>query len=175
MADVKKKIKSRSGHKLFLSNLIKEVDTLVQNEGDEVLPKLESIKCMLPEQRAEIKSLDSATEELLEEDLLEKEIYDRCIFDSSLQETVFRIEAGLKVKATVDSTVENVSISSNNSSVNGASGGGSIASAKSCEVKLPKLSLPTFSGNPAAHSNEVTSNFNMFQRMKLRQLFYKRI
>ena len=69
MAEVKKKIKSRSGHKLFVSNLIKEVDTLVQNEGDEVLPKLESIKCMLQEQRTEIKSLDSAIEELLEEDL----------------------------------------------------------------------------------------------------------
>ena len=40
MAKVKKKIKSRSGHKLFVSNLIKEIDTLVQNEGDEVLPKL---------------------------------------------------------------------------------------------------------------------------------------
>ena len=75
---MKKKIKSRSGHKLFVSNLIKEVDTFVQNERDEVLglPKLESIKCMLQEQRTKIKSLDSAVEELLEEDLLEKEIYD---------------------------------------------------------------------------------------------------
>ena len=79
MAEVKKKIKSRREHKLFVSNLIKEVDTLVQNEGDEVLPKLELIKCMLQEQRTEIKSLDSAIAELLEEDLLEKEIYDRCI------------------------------------------------------------------------------------------------
>ena len=111
MAEVKKKIKSRSGHKFFVSNLIKEVDTLVPTEGDEGLPKLESIKCMFQEQRTEIKSLDSATEELLEEDLLEKEIYDRCIFDSSLQETEFRIESRLKVKATVVSTVQNVSIS----------------------------------------------------------------
>ena len=93
MAEVKKKIKSRSGHKLIVSNLIKEVDTLVQNEGDEVLPKLESIKCMLQEQWTEIKSLDSATKELLEEDLLEKEIYDRCIFDSSNHKTVFPVEA----------------------------------------------------------------------------------
>ena len=103
---------------------------------------------MLQEQQTEIKSLDSAIE-LLEEDLFEKEIYDRCIFYSSLQETVFRIEARLKVKATVDSTVENVSISSNNiiGSVNGsgASGGRSTVSAKSCKAKLPKLSLPTFS------------------------------
>ena len=79
MAEVKKKIKSiksGSGHKLFVSNVIQEVDTLVQNEGDEVLSKLESIKCMLQEQRTEMKSLDSAIEELLEEDLLEKEIYD---------------------------------------------------------------------------------------------------
>ena len=69
---------------------------------------------------------------LLEEDLLEKEIYDRCIFDSSLQETEFRIESRLKVKATVVSTVQNVSISSNNSngSVSEASGGGSTVSAK---------------------------------------------
>ena len=42
---MKKKIKSRSGHKLFVSNLIKEVDTLVQNEGDEVLPQsIEGLK-----------------------------------------------------------------------------------------------------------------------------------
>ena len=132
MAEVKKKVKSRSGHRLFVSNLIKEVDTLVQNEGDEILPKLESIKYMLQEQRTEIKSLDSAIEELLEEDLLEKEIYDRCIFDSSLHETIFRIEARLKVKATVDFTAENVSVSSNNSNVSGSetSGGGSTVSAK---------------------------------------------
>ena len=59
MAEVEKKIWSRSEHKLFVSNLIKEVDALVQNE-DEVLPKLKSIKCMLQEQRTEIKSLDSS-------------------------------------------------------------------------------------------------------------------
>ena len=94
MAEVKKKIKSRSGHQLFVSYLRKEVDTLVQNEGDEVfIPKFESIKCMLQEQGTEIKSLDSAIEELLEEGLLEKEIYDRCIFDSSLHETIFHTEA----------------------------------------------------------------------------------
>ena len=180
MAEVKKKIKSRSGHKLFVSNLIKEVDTLVQNEGDEVLPKLESIKCMLQEQRTEIKSLDSAIEELLEEDLLEKEIYDRCIFDSSLHETIFRIEARLKVKATGDFTAENVSVSSNNSNVSGSetSGDGSTVSAKSCKAKLPKLSLPTFSGDPVAwttfsesfssaiHQNADLSDIEKFQYLQ---------
>ena len=35
---MKKKIKSRSGHKFFVSNLIKEADTLVPTEGDEGLP-----------------------------------------------------------------------------------------------------------------------------------------
>ena len=73
-----------------------------------------------------------------------------CIFDSSLHETIFRIEAKLKVTATVDFTAENVSVSSNNSNVSGSetSGGGSTVSAKSCKAKLPKLSLPTFSGDP---------------------------
>ena len=106
---------------------------------------------MLQEQQTEIKSLDSVIEQLLEEDLLEKN-FDRCIFDSSLQETVFRIEARLKMKATVDSTVENVSVSSNSSNVSGSetSGGRSTVSAKSCKAKLPKLSLPTFSGDPVA-------------------------
>ena len=149
MPEVKKKIKSRSGHKLFVSNLIKEVDTLVQNEGDEVLPKLESFKRKLQEQQTEIKSLDSATEELLEEDLLEKEIYHICIFDSSLHETIFRIDVRLKVKATVNSIVENVSIKKiTNVRGSEASGGESTVCAKSCKGKLSKLSLPTFSGDP---------------------------
>ena len=42
------------------------------------------------------------------------------IFDSSLHETIFRIKARLKVKATVDFTPENVSVSSNNSNVSGS-------------------------------------------------------
>ena len=113
---------------------------------------------------------------MLEEDLLEKEIYDRCIFDSSLHETIFCIEARLKVKA----TVENVSISSNNSNVSGSetSGGGSTVSAKSCKAKLPKLSLPTFSGDPVAwttfwesfsfaiHQNEDLSDIEKFQYLQ---------
>ena len=153
---------------------------LVQNEGDEVLPELVSIKCMLQEQRIEIKSLDSAIEELLEEDLLEKEIYDKCIFDSSLHETIFRIEARLKVKATVDFTAENVSVSSNNSNASGSetSGGGSTVSAKSCKAKLPKLSLPIFSGDPVAwttfwesfssaiHQNADLSDIEKFQYLQ---------
>ena len=135
---------------------------------------------MLQEQRTEIKSLDSAIEELLEEDLLEKEIYDRCIFDSSLHETIFRIEARLKVKATVDFTAENVSVSSNNSNVSGSetSGGGSTVSAKSCKAKLPKLSLPIFSGDPVAwttfwesfssaiHQNADLSDIEKFQYLQ---------
>ena len=86
---MKKKIKSRSGHKLFVSNLIKKIDTLVQNKGDEILPKLESIKYMLQEQRTEIKSLDRAIEELLEEDLLEKEIYDRSLLEKEIYDIYF--------------------------------------------------------------------------------------
>ena len=49
MEEVKKKIKSGSGHGLFVSNLVKETDALLQNGTDEVLLKLESIKRMLQE------------------------------------------------------------------------------------------------------------------------------
>ena len=69
------------------------------------------------------------------------------------------------MKATVDFTVENVSQISNNSNVSGnePSGGGSTVSAKSCEARLPKLSLPTFSGDPVAWTNvsKISNNSNV--------------
>ena len=71
-------------------------------------------------------------------------------------------------------------VSSNNSNVSGSetSGGGSTVSAKSCKVKLPKLSLPTFSGDPIAwttfwesfssaiHQNADLSDIEKFQYLQ---------
>ena len=78
------------------------------------------------------------------------------------------------------STVENVSISSNNSNVSGskASAGGSTVSAKSCQAKLPKLSLLSFSGDlvawitfwesfsSAIHQNADLSDIEKFQYLQ---------
>ena len=75
-----------------------------------------------------------------------------------------------------------MSISSNNIngsvSASGASGDGSMVSAKSCEAKLPKLLLPTFSGDPVAwatfwesfssaiHQNADLSDLEKFQYLQ---------
>ena len=170
MSDVKKKILERSGFRVHVRKVMNDVKELL-NKGDleSVQLKLKSQKINLGKHQKEIAFLDQEIAELLQADAIEKEILERCGFNTSLQETILLITSCLSSpKQEANDVEETVTLpSANFPAQNGAKG--------TNKAKLPKLTLPKFTGDAtewttfwdsfssAIHTSEDLNEVDKFQ------------
>ncbi len=143
MAELKKRQRTRSGHRLFIRNLHGTIkDLFNKNRGnlaeisvaDRV--KLQSLQRSLEKQSKDIEELDKLIlEALTGDDDIDKEIAEKCDFSNLLQEAICLAAACLDAKA------ESQKSDTGTSSFVGSG-------AKPKKINLPKLQLPTFDGSP---------------------------
>ena len=136
---LKKKIKKRNGHRLVIKNTIAKAKELLPPPDEDTAPravrvKLDSLRATIEKKRETIEALDDEIEELYDDQDIEREILERSELEEEIEEILSRI------KAIHDETEHRNTITHENVS-------GSRAHA-TVKVKLPKLSLTIFDGNP---------------------------
>ena len=157
MAELKKKIQTRNGHRLFMRGVITKVKELLPETdlefGPDVTFKLEAHRILLEKQLKPIQTLDREIAELLDADSIEKETLQALDFEAAIQERICWIDAVLLSCGKSDpvDVVTNVN-NSHNSSVVGNEGSSdpqstSNQSSSQKKVKLPKLLLHNFHGS----------------------------
>ena len=178
MAELKKKIQTGNGQRLFVRGVITKVKELLPADlelGPDVKFKLEAHRISLEKQLKPIQTLDSEIAELLDADSIEKETLEALDFEEAIQESICWIDAVLSCGKSDPGDVTNVS-SSHNSSVMGNEGSSnpqstSNQSSSQKKVKLPKLSLPNFHGSVTI-SRLTLSSANYHQAIELLQKRY---
>ena len=138
--DVRKIIK-RNGLRVIVRQICKEALSFLPSEGklsSELKPKINSYKLSVQKYTGEIDTLDGDILLIIKEDDLAKELEEKCKFDLEYQEALIKIEDALAVTPQ-DEGVSNypASISDSDSQ-----------RTKRKQVRLPKLELPTFHGDP---------------------------
>ena len=129
---LQKEVQKRKGHYLVVKRTIDKVKELLPPPEQTSVPhetrvKLESLRTTLEKKRTTIESLNEKIESFLENKDLEKEIVERSELEESIEEVVCRIN---KITDRRNVNVE------------------ASASQVTTNVKLPKLSLTLFNGNP---------------------------
>ena len=142
MADLKKHVKKRKGHRLFVTETLKRTATLLTTDSTERNVDLAlQLKASLVDQLNRLEGLDEKILDLLTEAVADKEDGDREIFSeihesgsmrSEMTAALVGIEKYLEVNTAQAVVVEN-SQSTTRSKV---------------QAKLPKLEMPTFTGRP---------------------------
>ena len=135
---LKKNLQRRNGHRLVARNTIAKVNELLPPIGQElnatpaVRVKLESYRSSLENKRATIASLNNEIEKQFDQQDIEKDIVERSTFEEEIEEVICKINAALtRPQAQVSETAVTTR-----------------PSVSTIKVKLPKLSLPYFDGNP---------------------------
>ena len=131
----KRKLKTRRGHQLVITNLLTKTRGLLPSVGNvadvELKLKLEGCKRSLEKKKTELQTLSNEILEAIEDEKeIEDEIVGRAQLDEEIEEVLCRIDAVLKTRneATASSSEQQTR--------------------KDVQVKLPKLPLLTFNGNP---------------------------
>ena len=132
---LRKKILSRNGHRLVVRKTVAKAREIVlplkQLTPVELQAPLESIRNTLQRKRDIITTLDEEITNLLDKQEIEKEIVDRSEFEDELEDALCRIERALRNQAGKQPSQQ------------------SVHSQHSFDkVKLPKLPLLTFNGDP---------------------------
>eukprot|EP00794_Sanderia_malayensis_P017865 gene17865-19646_t len=165
MAELTKKIRARNGHKLVVKNTIAKVYRLLPPAGRvadiEVQTKLESYKNTLERQSKDIETLDADIINALEKDGdIEKDILDREEFEEEVSETICCIQNILKART---ESPHRISWESQ--------------SRKEAQVKLPKLNMLTFNGDPTqwisfseSFKSSIDGNQNLAKVEKMKYL-----
>eukprot|EP00794_Sanderia_malayensis_P015493 gene15493-17071_t len=165
MAELTKKIRARNGHKLVVKNTIAKVYGLLPPAGRvadiEVQTKLESYKNTLERKRKDIETLDADIINALEkDDDIEKDILDREEFEEEVTETICRIQNILKARTESPHRINWES-----------------QSRKEAQVKLPKLNMLTFNGDPTqwisfseSFKSSIDGNQNLAKVEKMKYL-----
>ena len=135
---LKKNLQRRNGHRLVARNTIAKVNELLPPIGQElnatpaVRVKLESYQSSLENKRATIASLNNEIEKRFDQQDIEKGIVERSTFEEEIEEVICKLNAALtRPQAQVSETAVTTR-----------------PSIGTIKVKLPKLSLPYFDGNP---------------------------
>eukprot|EP00794_Sanderia_malayensis_P002359 gene2359-2720_t len=161
----KRKIRARNGHKLVVKNTIAKVYGLLPPAGRvadiEVQTKLESYKNTLERKRKDIETLDADIINALEkDDDIEKDILDREEFEEEVSETICRIQNILKARTESPHRINWES-----------------QSRKEAQVKLPKLNMLTFNGDPTqwisfseSFKSSIDGNQNLAKVEKMKYL-----
>ena len=99
MAELKKKIQTRNGHRHFVRGVITKVKELLPETDLELGPdmkfKLEAHRISLEKQLKPMQTLDSEIAELLDVDSIEKETLEALDFEAVIQESICWIDAVL--------------------------------------------------------------------------------
>ena len=130
---LKKRIQTRNGHRLVVRNSIAKardaVTALNSNPSVDLQTQLESIRNSLQRKRDIIAALDQEISNLQDQAEIEKDILDRTDFEDELEQTICRIERALKSHTAGKPMQQSLTHAID-------------------KVKLPKLSLMTFNGDP---------------------------
>ena len=129
---LQKELEKRNGHYIVIKNAVEKAKKLLSTPEqtavqEEIQLQLESIRNTLERKRLILESLNERIENLLRSNELEKEIVERSEMEENIEETIFRIR---KITDRRNVDVE------------------PSTSHKTAKVKLPKLSLTRFDGNP---------------------------
>ena len=138
--DIRKIIK-RNGLRVIVRQICKEALSLLPSEGklsSEIKPKINSFKLSVQKYTNEIDTLDGDILQIIKEDDLAKELEEKCKFDLEYQEALIKIEDALAV------TSQGEGVSNYPASVSDFDS----QRTKRKQVRLPKLELPTFHGDP---------------------------
>ena len=143
---LKRKLKTRRGHQLVTTNLLTKTRGLLPPLGNvadgELKLKLEGCKRSLEKKKTEIQTLnDEILEAIEDEKEIEDEIVGRAQLDEEIEEVLCRIDAVFQTR--------NEAAAPRNEQ----------QTRKDVQIKLPKLPLLTFNGNPT----EWTSFWDGFQ------------
>ena len=135
--DVKKKVRIKNGHKLVVKNTIKKTRDLLTPPGtnvdEETTIKLKSFQTTIQKKQEDIKNLNNEILELLtENEDIEKFIVENAELDEEIEEIVCQIDRLLKRQATPAPL----------------QGRHRSEESPAQKVKLPKLSLTSFNGDP---------------------------
>ena len=100
MAEVKKKLQTRKGHRLFVRNTIAKVKELLPESdlgaiSPEIKFRLQAHLSTLERQQKEIEILDNAIADLVEDELIEKETVEALDFRATIEESICWIKAVL--------------------------------------------------------------------------------
>ena len=130
---LKKRIQTRNGHRLVVRNSIAKardaVTALNSKPSVDLQTQLESIRNSLQRKRDIIAALDQEISNLQDQAEIEKDILDRTDFEDELEQTICRIERALNSQTAGKSMQQSLTHTID-------------------KVKLPKLSLMTFNGDP---------------------------
>ena len=135
---LKKILQRRNGHRLVSRNTIAKVTKLLPpisqelNATPAIRIKLESYRGSLENKRSIIASLNNHIEKHFDQQDIEKDIVERSTFEEEFEEVICKINAALtRPQAQISDTT--ITTRPNSSTI---------------KVKLPKLSLSYFHGNP---------------------------
>ena len=153
MADVKKKVRIRAGHRSYVRKVITTARELTDSGISSDLKKLKSLQSTLKDNLAERKDLDRAIVELLEKEAkIDQEVSDSCDFASCIHDCIVDIEAGLVEAGKAEQN--NQDLVSHASQISNSGTPPSQSSAeKYGHAKLPKLELKKLFGNPMEWSS----------------------
>eukprot|EP00112_Aurelia_sp_Birch-Aquarium-sp1_P025267 Seg8311.1 transcript_id=Seg8311.1/GoldUCD/mRNA.D3Y31 product="hypothetical protein" protein_id=Seg8311.1/GoldUCD/D3Y31 len=120
---LKKKVRKRSGHRLFVKNILSTYKDHLPKDGAELSDssrvKLESYRGTLRKQETELRTLDNEICDLLPEDAIEKEVKESLDLEGIIDETLYVIGAVLgtdnDLRNTTEKEATNSSIASGNS------------------------------------------------------------
>ncbi|CAB3991676.1 TNF receptor-associated factor 3 [Paramuricea clavata] len=165
MADVKKKIKARQGHRTFVESVMTKSRELIAGEiTEDICRKLQVNKRILEGKIALLESINGEIVDLLNaKDNIEKEIIDSSEFNATVDECLVQIDIVLTESAKVQVSPHQPVLTPSTAPI---------------KAKLPKLSLNKFSGNPvdwqafwdsfdsAVGSNSSLSDVDKFNYLK---------
>jgi len=151
MSKLKKKVKVRESHRVFVRKTIHEAnDQIEKPEEPNALKKLKSLRCTLQDKLSELKTLDNEILDLVDESKIEENASESCDFASAIQACIVDLESAIDAKANEGKSQEGqgaiLDSQSSKLQTPGMKSGGSTNN--TTHAKLPKLELKKFSGNP---------------------------
>ena len=122
MAEVKKKLQTRKGHKFFVRNTIATVKELLPESdlgaiSPEIKFRLQAHLSTLERQQKEIEILDNAIADLVEDELIEKKTVEALDFRATIEESICWIKAVLSSAQSAGILLEQSQSSSINVSI----------------------------------------------------------
>ena len=177
--NLKKRIQVRNGHRLHVKKIISQINELTSVEGEKPVTRLEACKAELIKQQAKIESLDAEIEELIDETAVEKEVIEKCEFNALIQGNIYFISSINSPKTSSSSMPTGTNFENTENVVGSQQEENSPAAEAACKIKLPKFSLPQFSGDPtewmsfwdsftsAIHDNTNSNDIDKFQILEV--------
>lgn len=165
---MRKKVQARNGHRAFVKKTIGKARELLEKSPLE-RSKLLTCKVTLTKQLELIDNLNSEITGQIDADAIEAEILEQCEFDEVVREIICEIESAVG---------EEAATSSSRSSQDQNAGAPPRVVPNGQKVKLPTLSLPSFSGqasewigfwdsfNSTIHDNDQLSDIEKFHYLK---------